>query len=291
MTVEIDESKFGKTKYNCGRYIEGQWVFNGICRQSKACFLVPVAQRNKDTLLPIIRAHMLPGTHVMSGMWKAYDCLKDEGYGHLTVNHSLNFVDPDTGAHTQRIENTWWGVKRSMPRTGTSKDLFESYLQEWMWRKHYGDDPFGNIVKHIADLYEVRKDAYMVLCTIVCTGRDLIANCYFIEEKNRIHSFIVWEFEEANQAEGTCTDTRGKQQFYFTLFYFLNYYNSSWPAQHFIANRKQPSLLRPKILNYFSSIFKLAHRLKSLLFGAGFACAQLKNTVNLSQIIFSFCFL
>ena len=159
MTVEIDESKFGKTKFNRGRYIEGQWVFGGICRQTKACFLVPVGQRDKDTLLSIIRAHILPGTCVMSDMWKAYDCLKDEGYTHVTVNHSLNFVDPDTGAHTQRIENTWWGVKRSMSRTGTSKDLFESYLQEWLWRRHYGDDPFGNIIKHIADLYEVRKDA------------------------------------------------------------------------------------------------------------------------------------
>ena len=63
----------------------------------------------------------------------------------------------DTGAHTQRIENTWRGVKRSMPRTGTSKELFESYLQES--GQHYGDDPFGNIIKHIADLYEERKDA------------------------------------------------------------------------------------------------------------------------------------
>ena len=50
MTVEI------------GRYIEGQWVFAGICHQMKACFLVPVGQRDKDTLLPIIRAHILPGT-------------------------------------------------------------------------------------------------------------------------------------------------------------------------------------------------------------------------------------
>ena len=32
----------------------------------------------------------------MSDMAKAYDCLKDEGYTHLTVNHSLNFVDLDT---------------------------------------------------------------------------------------------------------------------------------------------------------------------------------------------------
>ena len=155
--MEIDESKFGKMKYNCSRIVEGQWVFGGICRETKACFLVPEERRDKDTLLPIIRAHIFPGTCVMSNMWKAYDCLQDEGYNHLTVNHSLNFVDPDTGAHMQCIENTWWAVKRSMPRTGTSKDLFESYLQERLWHKQYGEDPFGN--KHIADLYEVRKDA------------------------------------------------------------------------------------------------------------------------------------
>ena len=46
-----------------------------------------------------------------SNMWKAYDCLKDKGYSNLTVNHSLNFLDPDTGVHTQHNENTWWGVK------------------------------------------------------------------------------------------------------------------------------------------------------------------------------------
>ena len=106
-TVEIDESKFGKMKYHQGHKIEGKWVFGGLCLETKACFLVPVERRDKETLLPITRAQILPGTRVMGDLWRSYDCLKDEGYDHLTVNHSLNFVDPDTGAHTQDIENTW----------------------------------------------------------------------------------------------------------------------------------------------------------------------------------------
>ena len=48
-TVKIDESKFGKMKYHCGSYIEGQWVFGGICCETKASFLVPVERRDKDS--------------------------------------------------------------------------------------------------------------------------------------------------------------------------------------------------------------------------------------------------
>ena len=35
-------------------------------------------------------------------------------------------IDPDTGAHPQRIENTWRGVKRSMLRTGTFEVFSEA---------------------------------------------------------------------------------------------------------------------------------------------------------------------
>ncbi|EFN60504.1 hypothetical protein EAG_00325, partial [Camponotus floridanus] len=30
--VEIDEAKFGKRKYNCGRLINGKWIFGGYER-------------------------------------------------------------------------------------------------------------------------------------------------------------------------------------------------------------------------------------------------------------------
>ena len=48
--VEIDESKFGKRKYNKGHSVEGQWVFGGIERSSEKIFLVPVEKRDRFPL-------------------------------------------------------------------------------------------------------------------------------------------------------------------------------------------------------------------------------------------------
>ena len=47
-------------------------------------------------------------------------------------------------------------------RAGTSKELFESNLLAGvlnMWRRHYEEVLFGNIVNHIAELYDVGNDA------------------------------------------------------------------------------------------------------------------------------------
>lgn len=59
-TVEIDEPKFGKRKYNRGRRMEGQWVFEGIDRTTRQPFLIPVERRDKDTLLAIIKNQSKP---------------------------------------------------------------------------------------------------------------------------------------------------------------------------------------------------------------------------------------
>ena len=53
--VEIDESKFGKRKYNRGRTVDGHWVFGGVERMTGECFLVEVQQRDAATLLPIVQ--------------------------------------------------------------------------------------------------------------------------------------------------------------------------------------------------------------------------------------------
>jgi len=49
---------------------------------------------------------------IHSDQWKAYATLNEHGFTHKTVNHSLNFIDQSTGAHTQLIKGHWRIVKK-----------------------------------------------------------------------------------------------------------------------------------------------------------------------------------
>ena len=154
--VEIDESKFGKRKYNVGRIIDGQWVFGGVCRETGTCFMVPMEKRDSQTLLAIIKEKIEPGTIIISDCWKAYDCLQDEGFKHLTVNHSLNFVDPTNKAtHTNTIERKWREVKSKVPLYGRKKKHFVGYLARSMFIMANKDPNkrFHIVLQEIAALY------------------------------------------------------------------------------------------------------------------------------------------
>ena len=155
--VEIDESKFGKRKYHRGRSVEGHWVFDGIERGSRESFMMVVPDRSKNTLMPIITQYIRPGTTVISDEWRSYNDIGISGYTHQTVNHSLNFVDPSTGAHTNGVEGYWSCTKRMMRKQGvmsTSNDLFPTYLLEFLWRRRFGDrDLFEALLEHISEQY------------------------------------------------------------------------------------------------------------------------------------------
>lgn len=126
--VVIDEVKIGKRKFQKGRLITGQWIFGGFERETKKLFVECVADRSASTLLTVIKKWIKPGTTIISDCWKAYNCLENEGYKHLTVNHSYNFIDPETQAHTRNIERAWRDTRANIPRYGTRKKHYASYI-------------------------------------------------------------------------------------------------------------------------------------------------------------------
>ena len=150
--VEDDESLFSRRKAHQGRILPQQWVFGGICREIGECFMPSLPDRYAATLLPIIQGSIRPCTSIMSDMCRAYGSIAAMGYQHLTVNHQMNFGDPQTGAHTQNIERSWKATKeRNKRQNGTHRTMLDSYLCEWMRRKrHQNMDLFDQILSDIA---------------------------------------------------------------------------------------------------------------------------------------------
>ncbi|XP_064117999.1 uncharacterized protein LOC135223491 [Macrobrachium nipponense] len=154
-TVEIDEAKFGKRKYNVDRVSEGQWMFCGFCRQTGQFFVVPVTDTTSKTLLAVIMEYIVPGTTVVSDCWRAYDCLGDEGYVHLTVSRAINFVDPVIDAHSNAIARRWSKLRETTARCGRRRYNFVGYLSVAYFKLHFQDPKtrFHAFIKAAADLY------------------------------------------------------------------------------------------------------------------------------------------
>ncbi|XP_068671312.1 uncharacterized protein [Montipora foliosa] len=108
-TVEIDESKFGaQRKYKRERVSEGPWVFGVVEQGSQKVLLFRVSDQTRETLVHrLITTHIQPGTVIYLDQFTPYIPLDQLGYIHVSVNHSKNFVDPESGAHTNTIEGVW----------------------------------------------------------------------------------------------------------------------------------------------------------------------------------------
>lgn len=102
--IEIDESIFGKKhKYHKGSPTKRQWVFGIMERNTKKTYFVPVSDRSKATLIPIIKKIVKRGSCIYHDDWAAYRNLKNEGYQHGTVVHTKEFVS-ESGVCTNSIE-------------------------------------------------------------------------------------------------------------------------------------------------------------------------------------------
>ncbi|RZF42179.1 hypothetical protein LSTR_LSTR004328 [Laodelphax striatellus] len=132
--VQIDVCKFGQRKYNRGRVVEGQWVFGGVDEASGEVFMTIMENRTSETLIPMIKKFIKPGTTIVSDFFKVSGCLKEEDFEHLKVSHKIDFVDTNSGANTSKIEALWSAVRSSLPRYNRKKS-FAGHLSKYLFLK------------------------------------------------------------------------------------------------------------------------------------------------------------
>ena len=135
--------------------VDGSWIL-GLVQRDNGAFrleICPGNRRDKETLLGLVTKHVKPGTTIHTDCWRAYNGLVELGYPHYTVNHSKNFVDPETGCHTQMIESHWRALKRRLTRGGIRKESLADHFAEHIFMKDK-EDVFMALVREIVKQYE-----------------------------------------------------------------------------------------------------------------------------------------
>jgi hypothetical protein len=146
--VEIDESKFGRRKYNRGHRVDGVWVLGAVERTpQKKVFLITVPNRSADTLIPILKRYIYRDSIIFSDCWRSYISLNTHFYNHFTVNHQQGFIDSITGVHTNTIEGTWAGVKLNIPRRCRVSSRISMFLIRYMLKKNYKQSAYNEFIK------------------------------------------------------------------------------------------------------------------------------------------------
>ena len=119
---------------------------------TNVCIIVAVEDCDAATLLLIIAQYVLLGTCIITDGWQVYNQLPQP---YDVVNHQLNFVNPNNPTlHTTMVEGSWAHIKAKFRAMhGTSDALFNSHLQEFLWRRVHPERVFGNILYWIRHYY------------------------------------------------------------------------------------------------------------------------------------------
>ena len=138
------------------------WIFGTYDIHQHIGWVEFVPNRSARALMPLIQAHVAPGSNIWTDAWPAYRRINQLNvtppYTHGVVVHETNFVDPNTGVHTQAVEAYWGRLKKKIKRKNVmnNKDLLMEHLREEMWRERFGGSNYDRIWDNFLDLIRLR---------------------------------------------------------------------------------------------------------------------------------------
>lgn len=152
--VEVDETYIGgkKPRNKEGTGMENKTCVFGILQRNGEVRTFVVKNRDKKTLIPLIRKNVETGSVVFSDEHSIYTTLKKEGYEHDYVCHKkYNWKKGEVS--TNAIEAHWSVIKRSIRGTyvHVSRKWLQQYLDEASFR-HNRRDRKGLIKKDLLEM-------------------------------------------------------------------------------------------------------------------------------------------
>lgn len=136
-----------------------RWVL-GIYKSASQVRFIRIRNRKSTTLLSVIRKYVQEASLIWTDEFTSCKCLISHGHKHESVNHSKNYVDPITSAHTQGVERSWLESKEWYRASRGNKTLLQSHLHEAAWRKLRRSEKaagtlFSTFLKGIGDCYRL----------------------------------------------------------------------------------------------------------------------------------------
>jgi transposase len=142
-TIEIDEAYIGgkKRHYHAHPFVNKSTVLGMLERNGRVRLFV-IKNRNKETMIPLIRKHVTKGSTIYTDEHGAYSCLSEEGYVHDSIQHN-KYQWSKGNVSTNSIEGFWSKLKRSIRGTyiHVSKEKLQSYLDEFAFRHNRRHEP------------------------------------------------------------------------------------------------------------------------------------------------------
>jgi transposase-like protein len=133
----LEKNKHAKDRKHAGRGAVGKTIVMGIVQKGGEVRAGVIDDVDGSTLKEIIRAHVSPGSVVVTDQWAGYIGLT-KTYDHKTVNHTLGEYVSD-GHTTNGVESFWALFKRQYHGTHhwISPKHMDAYIGEMSYRQNH----------------------------------------------------------------------------------------------------------------------------------------------------------
>ncbi len=157
--IEIDETYVGgrirKFKgHGKGEYLKNKSTVMGLVQRGGNIRTTIIPNERRATMLPIVQANVAKGSRVSTDTHGTYRTLRNLGYKHGMVNHSID--EWKNGVYcTNTVEGFWSHLKRGIKSThaSVSKKHLQRYVDEFSFRFNNRDEPsemFARLLKQIS---------------------------------------------------------------------------------------------------------------------------------------------